>query len=115
MSAYVISEVEPRDLDLIERYRALAEGSIRKYGGRYLVRGGEVEPVEGGWRPRHVVIIEFPDMDRARAWYRSEDYAEALVVREQALSRRLIFVDGVSCDGPEVGAALSLSPAAARF
>ena len=95
MSAYVISDVEPRDPDLIDRYRSLAKASIEKYGGRYIVRSGDVEPVEGGWKPRHIVIVEFPSMDRAREWYRSEDYAEALSVREQALSRRLIFVDGV--------------------
>ena len=94
MSAYVISDVEPRDRDLIERYRTLAEASIKKYGGHYIVRGGEIQPVEGGWKPCHIVIVEFPDMDRAREWYRSEDYAEALIVREQALSRRLIFVEG---------------------
>ena len=96
MAAYVISDVEPRDRDLIERYRALAEASIKKYGGRYIVRGGEIESVEGGWNPCHLVIVEFPDMDRAREWYRSEDYAEALMVRELALSRRLIFVEGTS-------------------
>ena len=95
MSAYVISDVEPRDADLIDRYRTLAKASIEKYGGRYIVRGGEIEPVEGGWKPRHIVIVEFPSMDRAHEWYRSEDYAEALSVRERALSRRLIFVEGL--------------------
>jgi uncharacterized protein (DUF1330 family) len=94
MVAYVISDVEPRDAGLIERYRALAQASIARYGGRYIVRGGTVEPVEGDWTPQHLVIIEFPDMDRARQWYRSEAYAEALTVAEQALSRRLIFVEG---------------------
>jgi uncharacterized protein (DUF1330 family) len=99
--AYAISEVEPRDLDLIERFRTLAEASIKRHGGRFLVRGGEVVPVEGGWEPRHVVIVEFPDMDRARQWYRSEDYAEALTVRDRALSRRLIFVEGVMPGGED--------------
>ena len=94
MTAYVISDVEPRDSDLIDRYRKLAQASIEKYGGRYIVRGGAVEAVEGDWTPRHIVIVEFPSMDRAHEWYRSEAYAEALIVREQALSRRLIFVEG---------------------
>jgi uncharacterized protein (DUF1330 family) len=96
MVAYVISEVEPRDPDLIDRYRSLAAGSIKKYGGRYIVRGGPIEPVEGGWKPNMMVIVEFPSMDRAREWYRSEAYAEALVVRDRALSRRLIFVEGMA-------------------
>ena len=98
MVAYVISEVEPRDAELIDRYRSLAARSIAKYGGRYIVRGGAVEPVEGNWKPRHMVIVEFPSMDRAREWYRSEAYAEALTVREHALSRRLIFVEGAPAE-----------------
>ncbi len=96
MAAYVISEVEPRNLDLIDRYRTLAAASIKKYGGRYIVRGGPIEPVEGGWKPCQMVIVEFPSMDRAREWYRSEDYAEALTMRDMVLSRRLIFVEGTS-------------------
>lgn len=96
MVAYVISEVEPRDPDMIDRYRTLAARSIKQYGGRYVVRGGAIEPVEGGWQPQHIVVVEFPSMDRAHEWYRSEAYAEALTVRDRALSRRLIFVEGVA-------------------
>jgi len=95
MPAYVISDVEPLDPALIAQYRMLAEASIAKYGGRYIARGGEIDAVEGGWTPNHVVIVEFPSMARAREWYRSPDYAEALKVRRHALKRRLIFVDGV--------------------
>jgi uncharacterized protein (DUF1330 family) len=95
MVAYVISDVAIRDPVLVERYRSLAQASIAKHGGRYVVRGGALEPVEGGWMPEHIVIVEFPTMDKAREWYRSPDYAEALAVRQTALDRRLIFVEGV--------------------
>jgi uncharacterized protein (DUF1330 family) len=95
MSAYVISDLEVRDPVLVERYRSLAQASIAKYGGRYLARGGTIEPVEGGWTPKNIVIVEFPTMEKAREWYRSPDYAQALAVRRDALDRRLIFVDGV--------------------
>ena len=101
MSAYVISDIEIRDPVLIAEYRALAQDSIALYGGRYLARGGAIEPVEGGWNPKSIVIVEFPDMERARAWYRSPEYAEALKVRRNALNRRLIFVDGVPPKGAE--------------
>jgi uncharacterized protein (DUF1330 family) len=94
MAAYVISDVELHDAGLVERYRALAQASIARYGGRYIVRGGAIEPMEGDWAPKYLVIVEFPDMDRARQWYRSEAYAEALTVADRALSRRLIFVEG---------------------
>jgi uncharacterized protein (DUF1330 family) len=95
MSAYVISDLEVRDPVLVERYRSLAQASIAKYGGRYLARGGAVDPVEGGWTPKNIIIVEFPTMDRAKEWYRSPEYAEALAVRRDALDRRLIFVEGV--------------------
>ena len=95
MSAYVISDLDVRDQELIKQYRLLAQESIAKYGGRYLARGGAIEAVEGGWAPKSLIIVEFPDMERARAWYRSPEYAEALKVRRHALDRRLIFVDGL--------------------
>jgi uncharacterized protein (DUF1330 family) len=95
MAAYVISEVEVRDDKAIETYRALAAPSIAQYGGRYLVRGGAVDLVEGGPPPKILIIVEFPSMARAREWYASSEYGEALKVRRTALERRLIFVEGV--------------------
>ena len=94
MSADVTSDVEILDDGLIKECRHLAQKSIARYGGRYLARGGRVEPVEGGWTPKAIIIVEFPDMAQAKAWYQSPDYAEALKVRAGALTRRLIFVDG---------------------
>ncbi len=97
MPAYVISEVKFLDADLIERYRPLAAASIDKFGGRYLVRGGPVELIEGERDPeRRFVVVEFPTMERAREWYGSQEYAEALKVRNAgALERTLVFVEGV--------------------
>jgi uncharacterized protein (DUF1330 family) len=95
MAAYVISEVEVRDEEAIEHYRRLAAQSIEQHGGRYLVRGGAAELVEGGPPLKTLVIVEFPTMARAREWYGSSEYAEALKVRRAALERRLVFVEGV--------------------
>lgn len=95
MTAYVIADTEIVDPMLGARYRDLAQKSIEQYGGRYIVRGGAVDPVEGGWQPKLFVVVEFPSMDRARQWYRSPEYAEALELRQTALQRRLIFVEGV--------------------
>ena len=97
MPAYVISEVKFLDAELIERYRPLASASIEKFGGRYIVRGGPVDLIEGERDPdRRFVVVEFPTMARAREWYASPDYAEALKVRNAgALERTLVFVDGV--------------------
>ncbi|HVW44076.1 MAG TPA: DUF1330 domain-containing protein [Amycolatopsis sp.] len=96
MSAYVISEVEVLDEELATRYRTLAEQSIERFGGRYLVRGQQPEVLEGDWASaRRLVIVEFSSMERARAWYDSPEYAEALKIRSRALDRRLIFAEGL--------------------
>ncbi|WP_029114522.1 DUF1330 domain-containing protein [Mycobacterium sp. URHB0044] len=96
MSAYVISEVEILDESAADRYRTLAAASIEEYGGQYLVRGATPDAVEGEASPgRRLVVVEFPDMDVARRWYASESYARALAHRDQALTRRLLFVEGV--------------------
>jgi uncharacterized protein (DUF1330 family) len=95
MAAYVIADTEIIDPGLGARYRELAQRSIAQYGGRYIVRGGMVDAVEGGWQPKLLVVVEFPSMDRARQWYGSPEYAEALELRQTALRRRLIFVEGV--------------------
>jgi uncharacterized protein (DUF1330 family) len=96
MTAYVISEVEVRDAQAMERYRTLAAGSIAHYGGRYLVRGGQAETVEGGPPAKTLIIVEFPSMARLREWYASPEYAEALDERWRALDRRLVFVEGAA-------------------
>jgi len=94
MPAYIISESTILDVTAFEIYRRHAETSVVEYGGRFLARGGEIEVLEGECAPR-VVLLEFPSMDAARLWYRSPEYAKALDVRDQALSRNLFLVDGV--------------------
>jgi uncharacterized protein (DUF1330 family) len=97
MKGYVISEVEVRDDGLADQYRALAARSIERYGGRYLVRGEAPDAVDGQWpQAARLVIVEFPSMERAREWYASDAYAEARRLAGTALSRRLLFADGVA-------------------
>lgn len=100
MPAYIISDVEVKDPELIEIYRSRAAASIALHGGRYIVRGGTVECLEGDWTPKLLVIAEFPDMERARAWYRSPEYAAALEIRGAALDRNLILADGMASAEP---------------
>ncbi|HEX3816617.1 MAG TPA: DUF1330 domain-containing protein [Mycobacteriales bacterium] len=96
MTAYVISEVEILDEVQGQRYRELASASIVQYGGRYIVRGAQPAVPEGEWpSAQRVVVVEFPTMEQLQRWYRSTEYADALAVRQTALSRRLLFVDGV--------------------
>jgi uncharacterized protein (DUF1330 family) len=96
MPAYFISDGFVKDREALKIFRERAAASVSRYGGRYLVRAGAVEPVEGTWKPHAIVVIEFPDIERARAWYRSAEYASALAVRDQAIGRQLILVEGLS-------------------
>jgi uncharacterized protein (DUF1330 family) len=92
----VISEVEIRDPDAFEAYRTLAARTIAQYGGRYLVRGGKAELAEGHLPAKAIVVVEFASMARLKEWYASPEYAEALKVRQTALERRLVFVEGAT-------------------
>lgn len=96
MSAYVVVEIDVTDPETYERYKALAPPSIAVYGGRYLVRGAPVQCLEGGWRPPRFVILEFPDPERARAWWASPEYAPAKALRHASADTEMILVEGVS-------------------
>lgn len=96
MPAYSITEVEILDEDGGNRYAELATAAIAQYGGHFLVLGAEPTVAEGEWpSQQRVVIIEWPTMDRLRAWYDSPEYAQARAVAQTALRRRLMFVDGI--------------------
>ena len=96
MTAFLISDVSVRDADTFQTYRTRAAASIAHHGGTYLARGGKIESLEGAWAPRNIIVVQFPTVEQARAWYRSPEYAFALEVRDKALSRNLILVDGVN-------------------
>ena len=95
MAAYVIVEVNVTDPQLYGEYAKGVSATIAAYGGKYLVRGGSVDPKEGGWTPKRVVVLEFPSMDQARKWYHSAEYAGPLAMRLKAASSKLILVEGV--------------------
>ncbi len=95
MSAYVIGEIEVTDPTVYEEYRRRVLPVITQYGGAFIVRAGNVEPLEGGWTPKRVVVIEFPSMQQANEWYNSPEYAPLIKLRQQAATGKLIVVEGV--------------------
>ena len=94
MPAYVIADVNVTDPKLYEDYKKLVPATVEKYGGRFAVRGGKVDAKEGGWAPARLVVLEFPSMEKARAWYDSPEYAPALALRLKAANAKLILVEG---------------------
>lgn len=98
MPAYVIVQITVEDPVAYERYKELAPPAIAAYGGRYLLRGGSVKPLEGNWNPSRFVILEFPDSDSAQSWWDSEEYAEGKALRQKSAKTEMILVEGPSLD-----------------
>jgi len=96
MTAYVISEVEIRDLAAVHAYKPLAKAAVLAFGGEYLARDAVPETLEGAFDPgQRLVIIRFSDSATARRWYASPQYAEALHAANGALDRRLFIIEGI--------------------
>ena len=95
MAAYVIAQIEVVDPTQFETYRQQVPATIAAYGGRYVVRGGASETLEGTWNPKRVVILEFPDRATAKAWWSSHAYSPVKAIREQAARTELIVIDGI--------------------
>ena len=94
MAAYVIVDMTVTDAVKIEEYRRLAGASIAAHGGKFLVRGGRTEVLDGGWTPQRLVVIEFPGMEQAKRWRSSPDYGKACEIRDQAAKTRMLLVEG---------------------
>ncbi len=95
MPAYVIVDLTVTDLAAMEEYRKRVPGTLTPYGGRFLVRGGAHQTVEGDWKPNRLVVLEFPSMEQARRWYDSEEYREPKTMRLRAGRANMVMVDGV--------------------
>ena len=85
-----------RDREAYDRYKQLAAQSLAAYGGRYLVRGGATETLEGQWHPSRFVILEFPTLERARGWWMSPEYARAKALRQSCADAEMVLVEGVA-------------------
>ena len=96
MPAYVIVDTKINDPDAYEEYKALAKPIAEKYGGIYRTRGGELEVLESDlWSPTRIVVVEYPDMESARAFANSEEYAPVKAIRRANAECTLLIVDGV--------------------
>jgi len=96
MPAYVLADVTVTDPPAMEEYRKQVPATLAKYGGRFLVRGGAHQTVEGDWKPTRLVVIEFPSLADARRWYDSEEYRAPKALRMRAGRTSVVIVDGVS-------------------
>ena len=95
MAAYIVVQVDVKDPSRYEDYKKLVMPTLGAFGGRFLVRGGKTETLEGDWAPRRFVILEFPDLERAKAWWASEAYAPAKALRQATSITQMIVAEGL--------------------
>lgn len=94
MVAYVINDMEVVDPQLLDEYKKLSPATVAQYGGKFLARGGRCETLEGDWIPKRLVILEFPSVERAKAWMESQEYAPAKRIRQKASKSNMIVIEG---------------------
>ncbi len=95
MAAYVLAQIDVHDPEGFQRYREKVPATIEQYGGRYIVRGGDLQSLEGEPPAPRVVIIEFADRKAAEAWYHSPEYQEILPMRLNTATGIASIVDGI--------------------
>jgi uncharacterized protein (DUF1330 family) len=95
MPAYLIVDADVIDPEQYEQYKAASPGAIAAGGGRFLVRGGELAVLEGDWSPTRVVVVEFENIEAAKAFYESPEYQAAIKLREGAARFNMIAVEGI--------------------
>ncbi len=95
MPAYVIVEIDIVDPAGYEEYKKLAGTTVEKYGGKYVIRGGRTEVLEGDWKPKRVVVLQFESAQRAKDWLNSEQYREPRKMRHRTARTNMILVEGV--------------------
>lgn len=96
MPAYVIVNTDIHDPTHYEEYRRRAPATVHAHGGKYLARGGEMEILEGQWKPVRVVMLEFPSLAQARGWLASPEYREIMPIRQRCAKCDFVLVDGIS-------------------
>ena len=94
MPAYIVVEVEVHDASRYEDYKRMVPPSLQAYGGRFLVRGRKVDTLEGDWLPKRFVMLEFPSLEKAKAWWSSPEYAPAKALRQATATTQMIVVEG---------------------
>jgi uncharacterized protein (DUF1330 family) len=94
MPAYIIVDIEVVDPAGYEKYKPQAGPTVEKYGGKYIVRGGRSEVLEGDWQPKRLVVLQFDSVERAKAWLNSDEYREPKKLRHASAKTNMIVVEG---------------------
>ncbi len=96
MPAYIIARIEVTDRDRYREYTDATPAAIARFGGRFIVRGGEILALEGPPETRRVVVIEFPSLDKAKEFFHSAEYSQIKKLRDGAATGQFIAIEGSS-------------------
>jgi uncharacterized protein (DUF1330 family) len=94
MTAYMIAQVKVHDTETYDTYRTGVAPTLEPYGGEFIVRGGQIDVVEGEQEFPRMVIIKFPSMEKAHAWHDCPEYMELAKIRHAAAESRVLIVEG---------------------
>lgn len=94
MPAYIIVEVAIQNPEEYEAYKKLTPESLKPFEGKFIVRGGKTECLEGAWHPERIVVLEFPSKEQAKQWWSSPEYAPAKAIRQRTAETKMILVEG---------------------
>jgi len=94
MAAYIIVDISITDPKEYEEYKKLTPASVAAYDGKFIVRGGQSETLEGNWQPERIVVLQFPSVERAKDWWNSDKYLKAKTIRQRSAKTKMILVEG---------------------
>jgi uncharacterized protein (DUF1330 family) len=98
--AYIVAVLDVREPERFDEYRRQVPATIERYGGRYLIRGGAYEKLEGAWEPRRLTVVEFDSVEAARRWYESDEYRPLRELRSECAGSDLLLVEGIDAPSP---------------
>ena len=94
MKAYIIVDVTITNPTLYEDYKKLTAASLVPYNGKFIVRGGKRETLEGEWKSDRLVVLEFPSLEQAKGWWSGDGYAPAKAIRQKASKTNMVLIEG---------------------
>ena len=95
MAGYIVADIEITDPDEYQKYAQQTAATLERYGGKFLVRGGRSETLEGDWKTERLVILEFPSVEQAKKWYDSPEYSSIIGIRHRSAISKMLLVQGV--------------------
>ena len=95
MAGYIVADIEITDPNEYQKYSQQTAATLERYGGKFLARGGNPETLEGDWKTKRLVVIEFPNIEQAKSWYDSPEYSAIKGIRHRSANSNILLVQGV--------------------